>query len=65
MKDGGEVADGVKDGGEVADGVTCFGTAEDVPYCNGVDCPDWADCHGDRLRGYSASASNWREAFGL
>ncbi len=67
MKDrgnGGEVADAEgRDG--MPDGVTCFGTAEELPYCNGVDCPDWEDCHGDKLRGYSADASNWREAFGL
>ena len=47
------------------EGVTCYGTADTIPYCNGVDCPDWRDCHGDKLRGYSESASNWRGAMGL
>lgn len=45
--------------------VTCYGTEETIPYCSGEDCAEWADCHGDRLRGYSGSASNWREARGL
>ena len=62
----------VPDAAELADGepvrrggVTCYGTAEDVPYCSGVDCPEWEDCHGDKLRGYSGNASNWREGFTL
>lgn len=62
----------VPDAEELADGepvrregVTCYGTAETMPYCNGVDCPEWKDCHGDKLRGYSESASNWRGAMGL
>ncbi len=54
-----------RDGGEPSGGLTCHGTGETIPFCNGVDCPDWGDCHGDRLRGFSASASNWREGCGL
>lgn len=46
-------------------GETCHGTEETIPYCSGTDCAEWEDCHGDRLRGYSARASDWREAFGL
>ena len=34
-------------------GLTCYGTDETIPYCNGRDCPEWGDCHGDRLRGFS------------
>ena len=33
--------------------LTCKGNEENIPYCAGVDCPDWGDCHGDRLRGYT------------
>ena len=62
----------VPDAAELADGepvrrggVTCYGTAEEVPYCCGTDCPEWKECNGDKLRGYSASASNWREGLGL
>lgn len=32
---------------------TCKGDGETLPFCNGVECPDWGDCHGDKLRGYS------------
>ena len=62
----------VPDAAELADGepvrrggVTCYGTAEEVPYCCGTDCPEWKECNGDKLRGYSARASNWREGLGL
>ena len=55
----------VPDAAELADGepvrrggVTCYGTAEDVPYCSGADCPEWEDCHGEKLRGVFVSASN-------
>ena len=47
------------------EGVTCYGTDETIPFCNGADCPEWKDCNGDRLRGYSESASKWREGMGL
>ncbi len=57
------MTDAETDGAEA--GVTCHGTAETIPYCSGVDCVEWADCHGDRLRGYSLRASEWREAMGL
>ena len=46
-------------------GVTCYGTEDKIPYCSGADCPEWEDCHGDKLRGYSGNASNWREGFVL
>ena len=46
-------------------GVTCYGTEDEIPYCSGADCPEWEDCHGDKLRGYSGNASNWREGFML
>jgi len=46
-------------------GVTCYGTEDEIPYCSGADCPEWEDCHGDKLRGYSGNASNWREGFTL
>ncbi len=63
----------VPDAAELADGepvrrrggVTCYGTEEEIPYCSGADCPEWEDCHGDKLRGYSGNASNWREGFTL
>ena len=31
----------------------CYGDSGDVPYCAGRDCPEWSDCHGDKLRGHS------------
>ena len=46
-------------------GETCHGTEETIPYCSGTDCAEWKDCHGDRLRGYSARASDWREVCGV
>ena len=57
------------EGGEIgagdcpaAGGLPCMGTDETIPFCNGRDCPEWGDCHGDRLRGYSVS--DWRERLG-
>ena len=41
---------------EAANGDTrppCYGDSGDVPYCAGRDCPEWGDCHGDKLRGHS------------
>ena len=32
---------------------TCYADNGDAPYCAGRDCPDWPDCHGDKLRGHS------------
>lgn len=32
---------------------TCYVDGGDVPYCEGVQCPDWGECHGDKLRGHS------------
>lgn len=43
-----------RDGGEPANGDTrppCYADNGNAPYCAGVDCAAWGDCHGDRLRG--------------
>lgn len=42
--------------GEPANGDTrppCYADNGNAPYCAGRDCPEWSDCHGDKLRGHS------------
>ena len=31
----------------------CYADNGNAPYCAGRDCPEWSDCHGDKLRGHS------------
>ena len=31
----------------------CYADNGDAPFCEGAQCPDWGDCHGDKLRGHS------------
>lgn len=31
----------------------CYADNGNAPYCAGRDCPEWGDCHGDKLRGHS------------
>lgn len=41
--------------GEPANGDTrppCYADNGNAPYCAGRDCPEWGDCHGDKLRGH-------------
>lgn len=38
---------------------TCYADGGDVPYCAGAACPDWGDCHGERLRGYAETRKEY------
>lgn len=51
-----ELCNGEPSNRELANGDTrppCYADNGNAPYCAGRDCPEWGDCHGDKLRGHS------------